>query len=539
MADIVERVVFEGDSSGAEAASDRVGKAGQQAFESIGSQITKSIVAANLYQKALGFLFEEFKKGLESVKEFEKTSIQLSTALQAQGRDVQASVAFLNAQSNAMEDLTTISDETIRSLQAQAVNYGIATDRVDDYIRAAIGLANATGEDVNTAFTDLIRLQETGNTRNIALKTSVKDLTDEQIALGDAVDLVNLKFGDFVDLKAQGTFGAINQLTTAWGNFTEELIKSITQWDVFKTVINTVTQSIQGLLQIGPALYGLLNPNEIQASATAVAKAPVAQAGFDFGSTGGKGLFAMDVAKKDKKEKGSIDFGDFGAGAVESENDKMLSLQEKYQDKSNDLLDRWLEHQSDQRLATSKYIIGLEEEQAAEHLKIQTEMVNTSMNIAQALAETTADAMIAMLEGENVSFQAIADAFLKQTGRQLIGMGIKHSLEAAGMAILSVGTNPQAYALASLAAMEVAAGGAMIAGSLMIPNQSGMGGGGREEGGGKSSDFSGGGGGSRAGGGGSRNSNETVVINVNGVLTSEKAGKEILEAIGKYNRKFL
>lgn len=129
----------------------------------------------------------------------------------------------------------------------------------------------------------------------------------------------------------------------------------------------------------------------------------------------------------------------------------------------------------------------------AEAVAADATATTAEINAAAAAAESAAVA---------ASFEVALAGFLQSQGTQMVGRGIAHGFEAAGMIASMWGASPPGWALAGIATAEVAAGAAMIGGSVAIDVP----------------EVSFGGGGGAAGGsagqaqGDSRESNITIVV---------------------------
>jgi hypothetical protein len=583
---IVEEIEITADSSSAvaslhriEGLLEKIGSTGKKAGEENESAFGKALVKYNLASKALSFVTDAMKQGYESAREFQKTTLMLSTALDAQGRSVQASLPFLQAQASALEDITMVSDETIRSLQTQAVNMGVATDQVDKLVRASISLANATGTDVNSAFEDLIRLQETGQTRNVALRQAVAGLTDSQLRLGDAVGVVNGKFGTFLGLKAEDP---VNRLTTAWGNLTEALAKFATAGGLVTSAMDTITHSLQGLTAIAEKpteLFRILMlqmtgapDKEIAAAYQLYAGKPAAPSaghdGFDFGgfhgptvsmSVGGGGRGSgrsgtrLD-AEADRYRNSPDDFARRGSSLPagfswggDTTNYDEFSAQGATPEFASAVLDttKMLESADKQRTkiaeSGAKKRMEIAQKESEATTASYSQMTDVGMQVFSNLASSALDALERMANGQEVSGKAVAKAFLKSTGTMLIGRGINDEFAGISRALGEYGLDPTAEGLIALGGAEVAAGLAMVGGSLAIgaPKGADASGGSGASGGGASDFAAGQADHQRVKGGDDSKGSGTIVINVNGVMTSEEAGREILDAISKARQKGL
>ncbi len=251
MTKIVDEYVFSGDSSGAEEAARKVKNAAKDAFDSAAK-------GAVVFNKALDLAIEASKKlagelaaGAKDAMERERTTIAMKASLEAFGHEVERTSALLDAHANRIESLTGVSDEAVRSLQTMAIQYGVSADRVDDLVEASIALSNVTKRDVQTSFDALMRSQNGTLDRTLAMIPAFRDLTKEQLAAGEAVDLVNQRFGKFLGLAHEGTAGAFAQLGLAWGNMRESIAAAALGIGVVESETRKLARAIEDLTIIG------------------------------------------------------------------------------------------------------------------------------------------------------------------------------------------------------------------------------------------------------------------------------------------------
>lgn len=268
-------------------------------------------------------------------------------------------------------------------------------------------------------------------------------------------------------------------------------------------------------------------------------------------------LAAKRKAAREKELKETIEFVDEyekitmdflrKREAVDQENaDLRLKTQNDFQTKYAAMLDSFEEYDNEinaRITKNNKEALEERERDMKDHARAQ-ETINQAMfdnasSIFQNMASVALDSLFAIAEGQKISGKEVAYQFLKSQGQMLFGKGLSDFLQ--GLAYTFVpGFQATGAALMTVGKMEMGAGTVMMAGALPMAKAAGGGGGG-------------GGGGGRdgaAGGAGwletsSRRSQddgpkpETIVINVNGVLTSKEAGLDIVEAINRAQRKGL
>ena len=132
--------------------------------EDLEGTMTKSFLKAQLgadaLKKALGFMTAQLKDGIGFALNFERTTIRLQASLLASGQLTDRNTQLLEAQAGALERVTGLSDETIRTLQARGIAMGISVERTDDLVRASVALAQAMGTDATSAARALSQTQQ-------------------------------------------------------------------------------------------------------------------------------------------------------------------------------------------------------------------------------------------------------------------------------------------------------------------------------------------------------------------------------------------
>ncbi len=519
----------------------------------LGEMFTTASVKAELIGKAfdlavgaVGALGGALKQGIQDAMQAERQSLQLGAALRVQGGANNELVQGLMRRSGELQRLTNVQDDEIRQLQIMSINMGKNVDETDKLIRASISLANATGTDVNSAFSDLQRLQVTGQTRNVALREAVEGLTKAQIESGDAIDLVNDKFGDQLTLMTEGTLGAQEGLIIAWGEYAEALGSAAMAGGVVEGVMRSLSDELTRMsnLETWAVFTDLVGKLSMLNPMTMVQGAGMQWLAEKFGTPD-------DPAFNMEQDPGGSELGPFSAGTPSKGKPKPKAKKPgagetpdmEYAGDTREVLDAggmsvFLPEGPAQveAVTTSFDTMGESVHYVSESIDgaqiAMQEFSETGQAAIGLLSSITVDAFESMVEGAEVSGRDMAVSFLKGLGRQVMGAGLANLLEAAAMAAVSHGLDPYAADLAAVGAAQVALGGALIAGGAALSpgDGSGGGGGGRGGGGGSPSDFGHGSsskGGDERGGKGDR----TVTIVVEGLMSPGEMGAWVNRAL--------
>ena len=544
---ITDRYILEAATAGAQQALEQFQETTSKAFKASQRDAVIFNKALGLAQRGARALFEEFKKGLQSAAEFDRTTTQLSAALRGQGLEVDRNLERLQKQSAAFERVTGTSDEVIRSLQAQFINIKGTTRGLDDYTRAAFAMARTTDRDVNQSLDALLKLETGIVDRTLKLVPGINSLTKEQLKSGEAIRLVNDAWGENVDLLTrEGITARITNLGNAWANLAEAIGKSVTQSPLVKQFLDELGSSLQSfadqverrgvlstVLSVAGAPFGLFQEDKTPEEAlTGVVK--------DIRRQGGPGVTGAPTQPRTGASQGpagrSLGGGrrrqgrvrrrsagggqafdvappgaviTFGGLPIDASTGQVLppappdpeairaslEREQTLRAERDELIRQEQERQLEQRREFQAQLSQIDEEGEQERLAIQrrsesqrtqavTQGVGAAKQLLGNLANEGVDLFIALAKGEKVALDQIVKQFLEAEGRKLVAMGISTGLGS---------IFPPNPAGAAVSAIMLSAGAAMIGGSLAIPAQ--LGGGAVAAGGGLGGGVAGAGGG--------------------------------------------
>ena len=544
----------------------------------LGKMFDKSALKAAAFNQALGLgmramtaMVESLKDGVRSAIEYEKTTLQLTNVLRGVGDSSGYWLGVLQRQSNELEKLTGISDETIRQYQVMALNMGVASDRIDNLIRASISLGNAMDMDVRTAMTQIVKTQTGLVEETLKATGAVGGLTKQQLIAGQAIDVINEKFAQQLTVMTQGTSGAGVSLTTAWQNLWEEVGKFATL-DTSVSVINSIADALQrmadGVANIRNLDLASLGKAYLGSLAGLTMGLPGFFAGGAFaagGEAAGGGMLPLEPlvkpvavgrkrgASSDRRRKGGrrersteVDFGadeSFDEFVIAPDGqvysidvwDQMQEMSAKI----GDSLDEMAQVRADRRIQLSNDVADAEIAAMQRSAEGQMETYTMIANIGRQAFSSLLDVLETLVAGGDVAWGQLAAGFIKSVGQQILGQGIGDILKGTSMLITSVGLNPQAHALMAHGGIEVAIGGAMAASGAVAAGMAtaagAPGGGGGGGGGGGSSaagSFAAGSSGRSWGDAHSRGGGGDVIVNLHGpVYDGPSAGVAIVNAI--------
>jgi len=560
MVKIVDEYIVKGDSSGAKKAS----KEAEESFDKLGKSVGKSVAVAQVAlaaaSKAFNIFVGELNKGIEAAKEFERTNIRLNISLQNAGLNAAEYNTALNAQAGILEDLTNVSDELIRNMQAQAIAFGASGDQATDFAEAAIALANVSGKSLNETF---LQLRKTlgGYAGELGeVLPQVKDLTKEQLQNGEAVALVNEKFSEFLGLEAEGLTGTINSLAKAWDNVAEAVAKvagSAAEKGLFERAADSLadfTEDLAAAAEEGGFLgaFGLatatildpetagraraerlrqrreaaaLTPEQVQAAQAPVrAERARTRAALTAGEADKAGfnlpfeMLLMNIAEEANQRR--IENHKGMTELLEQEEREAGERMQEQAQKNLDQRNAAIEEAQEQELAAMR-------ERNAAIQTLNLEMAQAGLQAFNMISNTAIKVFEDMAAGQEIAWGKIVRGTLSALGKMLFAQGTSDAMKGVSRGLGSYGWDATAYALIALGAAEQTAGVGMIAGTALA-------GGGAVSGVG---DFGGGGlgAGGTAGAGTATRGNVDIggretVINVYGALTNEETAVLVTRA---------
>lgn len=248
-------------------------KDAQKAIDQFGAKAVKSIKdvesgfnGAQGSVKELGGVFSTLKnsfgvvatgiagivglfKGLEaSIKEATdeaKELKQIEFALRATGEASDVSVKSITDFTESIRKATTIDDGFVNQLFVQAKAFGINTEDAKKLTQAAIDLAAATGQDVETSLRQLGGTLDGSAGKINLLGAEFRNLSTEQLKNGEAIDLVSKKYGGSAAAEADTYQGSVNRLSNSFKDLATEVGKAVTESDLFKESANALSSVVE------------------------------------------------------------------------------------------------------------------------------------------------------------------------------------------------------------------------------------------------------------------------------------------------------
>lgn len=180
-------------------------------------------------------------KGIAAFKEQELAVNRLNQAMVNNGDFTVEASNDLQKFASQLQATSTFGDETIISMLSLAKSFGVSNEEAKKMVQAAADLSAATGMQLESAVKNLGKTFA-GMTGELGESVpALKELTQEQLKSGQAIDMVAEKFKGSTQATIAG-LGAIEQLQNTLGDFMETIGKAFAPFISFAAQqLNTLT----------------------------------------------------------------------------------------------------------------------------------------------------------------------------------------------------------------------------------------------------------------------------------------------------------
>lgn len=186
-------------------------------------------------------------KASKAALEQEKSQNKLITALRNSNQLTEENYQSLIKQASALQDVSTIGDETTISLQSMAVSLGVSADKASEVVKTALEMEKAIGVDAKTAIKGLTQTLEGSSGALSRYVPKLSKFTKEQLKNGEAVELLSKRYSGFLDDELELLPGALKQASNAWGDFNEQTGFAINKNDALVSATQQITKIIKEL----------------------------------------------------------------------------------------------------------------------------------------------------------------------------------------------------------------------------------------------------------------------------------------------------
>ena len=199
-------------------------KGANRAISSFGSKFRADFGALALASAAAGAAVAA--AAFKTIKAFgiqEQAIESLNQALRNQGAFTAEATQELQDHASALQKVTTFGDETIISLQAQLVSFGLTGDALKDVTKTTLDFASAKKIDLKVA-ADLVGKAFVGETGSLSRYGIIIDKNIPKTEKFAAViNDLNSKFGGQAEVERQTTLGQLKAMSNSFGDLQETL----------------------------------------------------------------------------------------------------------------------------------------------------------------------------------------------------------------------------------------------------------------------------------------------------------------------------
>jgi len=191
--------------------------------------------------------FYTLQAAINEAVEDAKLTRQIEASLRATDEASKDAVDGVLQFADALKEATSVSDDLVKQTFITAKSFGVTTDQAKELTKAAIDLAAATGIDVESAVRQLGGTLDGSIGKIGNLGAEFRNLTSEQLKAGDAIGLVNEKFGGAAAAQLDTYQGNVNKLSNAWGDFLKVIGKTVTESTIVQKFIGGLSDALDDL----------------------------------------------------------------------------------------------------------------------------------------------------------------------------------------------------------------------------------------------------------------------------------------------------
>lgn len=203
-----------------------------------------------LLGSAIGSVGSLLKKGVTEAEQEEKALNNLANALKRTGEFSNFAIQGFADFSDELARTSAFTDDEIISQVALAKSLGATNEQAKQLVGGAANLSVVLGQDLGTSTEQLAKTLSGAAGRLSAFIPELKSLTKEQLIAGEAIDIVNKKFGGAAIGQLETYSGATNQAGKAFDNLLEAVGNFIVK---NPAVISTINLTTSGLIKLAEA----------------------------------------------------------------------------------------------------------------------------------------------------------------------------------------------------------------------------------------------------------------------------------------------
>jgi len=203
------------------------GKQTQGATKKMVAGYATVAAAAITLQRAVRGVVRFARESVAAAGEQQAAEVKLATALKSTGQFSDELFESLKRQSVEIQKLTAADDEATLAQQALAVSMGVPVEKLGE-MSLALENAKAAGLPTETLLRGLAASFSGNASALTRYIPAVRELTEEQLRQGGAIELINQQFGGMAENMRGTWLGATKAFTGAWGDVKEAIGTIIT-----------------------------------------------------------------------------------------------------------------------------------------------------------------------------------------------------------------------------------------------------------------------------------------------------------------------
>lgn len=158
----------------------------------------------------------------------------------------------VQALASELQNLIGVDGDLVVQLGAELLAQGKSVEQTEELIHAASDLSAVTGGDLQTSVKQLTATYSGTSGRLGQLIPEFKDLSEEQLKNGDAIDIINEKYGGMAASISDSVIPATNRLKEAVSDMKEAVGEDFAE--TFKDGANLLTDIINAMLNVRKAI---------------------------------------------------------------------------------------------------------------------------------------------------------------------------------------------------------------------------------------------------------------------------------------------
>lgn len=212
------------------------------------SLATGFLAAAEIAKTAFRVVSNVIESSIGASLEAEKANIQLANSMKLVGDFTQEAVAQFDDYASALSKTSAASDDEIKSAAALAKSFQLTNSEAKRVVTAATELSAITGESLNSSVEKLAKTFNGALSKELKqLAPELRNLTRDQLANGDAVDIIAGKYKGSASVLNDSFGGALGQVKKSVGELLEEIGNLITRTETFKNALQGTSSEIDSV----------------------------------------------------------------------------------------------------------------------------------------------------------------------------------------------------------------------------------------------------------------------------------------------------